>query len=79
MAIDYETLINLRIPDVEQQLTKRDTMLYALGVGLGADPCDEDELKFVYEQNLVAQSLFLRAGYKLRGYYETIFLERDRA
>ena len=31
----------------------------------------------VNEQNLVAQSLFLRAGYKLRGYYETIFLERD--
>jgi predicted GNAT family acetyltransferase len=31
----------------------------------------------VNEQNLIAQSLFLRAGYKLRGYYETIFLERD--
>lgn len=31
----------------------------------------------VNEQNLVAQSLFLRTGYKLRGYYETIFLERD--
>ncbi len=31
----------------------------------------------VNEQNLAAQSLFLRAGYKLRGYYETIFLERD--
>ncbi len=31
----------------------------------------------VNEQNLVAQSLFLRAGYKLRGYYETIFLERN--
>ena len=33
----------------------------------------------VNEQNLVAQSLFLRAGYRLRGYYETIFLERGRA
>lgn len=33
----------------------------------------------VNEQNLVAQSLFLRAGYKLRGYYETIFLERKNA
>ncbi|HKQ08017.1 MAG TPA: GNAT family N-acetyltransferase [Blastocatellia bacterium] len=31
----------------------------------------------VNEQNLAAQSLFLRAGYKLRGYYETIFLERN--
>ncbi|HZN26036.1 MAG TPA: MaoC/PaaZ C-terminal domain-containing protein [Burkholderiales bacterium] len=54
MAIDYERLINWRIPEVEQQLTKRDTILYALGVGLGADPCDENQLKFVYEQNLVA-------------------------
>ncbi|HEY0173840.1 MAG TPA: GNAT family N-acetyltransferase [Pyrinomonadaceae bacterium] len=30
----------------------------------------------VNEQNLVAQSLFLKAGYRLRGYYDTIFLER---
>src|SRR5256714_4035891 len=30
----------------------------------------------VNEQNLMAQALFLKAGYKLRGYYETIFLER---
>ena len=30
----------------------------------------------VNEQNLVAQALFLKAGYKLRGYYDTIFLER---
>lgn len=54
MAINYDALVNLKIPEVEQQLTKRDTMLYALGVGLGADPCDENQLKFVYEQNLVA-------------------------
>ena len=54
MAIDYETLVNWKIPAVEQHLTPRDTMLYALGVGLGADPCDENQLKFVYEENLVA-------------------------
>lgn len=30
----------------------------------------------VNEHNLVAQSLVLKAGYKLSGYYETIFLER---
>ncbi len=30
----------------------------------------------VNEQNLIAQSLFLKAGYRLRGYYDTIFLER---
>jgi acyl dehydratase len=54
VAIDYDSLINSRIPAVEQQLTKRDTILYALGVGLGADPCDEKQLRFVYEENLVA-------------------------
>ena len=52
MAINYETLINWKIPEVEQQLTQRDTILYALGVGLGADPCDENQLKYVYEPNL---------------------------
>jgi uncharacterized protein len=30
----------------------------------------------VNEQNLVAQALFMKSGYKLRGYYETVFLER---
>ncbi|OGA46750.1 MAG: 3-alpha,7-alpha,12-alpha-trihydroxy-5-beta-cholest-24-enoyl-CoA hydratase [Betaproteobacteria bacterium RIFCSPLOWO2_12_FULL_62_58] len=54
MPINYEKLINREIPAVEQCLTKRDTMLYALGVGLGADPIDANQLKFVYEQNLQA-------------------------
>ena len=54
MPIDYDQLINWKIPEVEQQYTKRDTILYALGVGLGADPCDASQLKFVYEQNLQA-------------------------
>jgi acyl dehydratase len=54
VPINYEKLINWKIPDVEQRLTKRDTILYALGVGLGADPCDENQLRFVYEENLFA-------------------------
>ncbi len=64
MPIDYEKLINWKIADVEQRITKRDTMLYALGVGLGADPCDERQLRFVYEQNLVAMpTMALMLGY----------------
>jgi acyl dehydratase len=43
-----------RIPALEQGWTRRDTMLYALGLGLGADPMDERELKFVQERGLVA-------------------------
>ena len=54
MPINYEKLVNREIPAVEQRLTKRDTMLYALGVGLGADPIDANQLRFVYEQNLQA-------------------------
>jgi acyl dehydratase len=34
--------------------TQRDTMLYALGIGMGADPMDEGELKFVFEKELQA-------------------------
>lgn len=54
MAIDYDKLIRWEIPPVEQRLTKRDTMLYALGVGLGADPCDAGQLRYVYEPDLQA-------------------------
>lgn len=54
MAINYEKLLNFDIPQVEQKLTKRDTMLYALGVGLGSDPLDLQQLQFVYEENLKA-------------------------
>jgi 3-hydroxyacyl-CoA dehydrogenase/3a,7a,12a-trihydroxy-5b-cholest-24-enoyl-CoA hydratase len=32
-----------------QSYTARDAILYALGVGAGADPLDHDELRFVYE------------------------------
>jgi acyl dehydratase len=54
MPLDYEKLANYRIPEVEQHYTRRDTILYALGVGLGADPCDAQQLKYVYEEGLVA-------------------------
>ena len=35
MAIDYEKLLSLPIPEVEHAYTDKDAMLYALGVGLG--------------------------------------------
>ena len=54
MAINYDKLINWDIPEARQRLTKRDTILYALGVGLGADPCDEQQLRYVYEEKLHA-------------------------
>ena len=54
MGIQYEKLLAFDIPEVEQRLTKRDTILYALGVGLGSDPMDASQLRYVYEQNLQA-------------------------
>lgn len=54
MTIHYDALLNFDIPEVAQTLSKRDTILYALGVGLGADPCDENQLQFVYEEKLKA-------------------------
>jgi hypothetical protein len=57
MSVDrasYERLLQYKIPEVEHTLSKRDTMLYALGVGLGGDPVDERQLRFVYEKDLLA-------------------------
>jgi hypothetical protein len=64
VPIDYDQLMNWKIPEVEQVLTKRDTMLYALGTGLGFDPMDENQLQFVYEKNLAAlPSMSIILGY----------------
>ncbi len=54
MAIDYERLMSLETPDVESRYGDRETMLYALAVGMASDPLDRDELRFVYEKDLRA-------------------------
>lgn len=51
MAIDQDKLMNWPFKEVEQTYTARDTILYALGLGLGADPLDERQLDFVFEEN----------------------------
>jgi acyl dehydratase len=52
MTIVYDKLMGLEIEPAEQAYEAKDCMLYALGVGLGHDPMNEDELAFVYEKNL---------------------------
>lgn len=52
MGIEYDKLLALKIPEVEQTYGAKDCILYALGVGLGLDPLNEHELPFVYEKNL---------------------------
>ncbi len=54
MAIDYDRLINWPHPEIEHSYSEKDTILYALGVGLGADPVDLDQVRFVYEDGLQA-------------------------
>jgi len=54
MAIDYQRLKGWPFDDVVQHYTARDTILYALGVGLGEDPTDANELTFLYEEGLKA-------------------------
>ncbi|MBP0444669.1 MaoC family dehydratase N-terminal domain-containing protein [Roseomonas sp. SSH11] len=45
--IEYEKLLNYRIPEVRQRLTPRDVVFYALSVGLGQDPMDKRQLDYV--------------------------------
>ena len=52
MPIVYDKLLALKIPEAEHTYTDKDTILYALGVGLGHDPMSRDELAFVYEKDL---------------------------
>lgn len=52
MTIDYDRLLNWKFPEVRQRISQRDAILYALGLGLGNDPLDENQLRFVYEKSL---------------------------
>jgi acyl dehydratase len=50
MAIDYDKLMNWPFGQVEQTYTAKDSILYALGLGLGADPLDTNQLRYVFEE-----------------------------
>jgi acyl dehydratase len=52
MAIVYDKLKALKIPEVVQTYSEKDCILYALGLGLGQDPANADELRFVYEKDI---------------------------
>jgi len=50
LAIDQDKLLKWPFKEVEQTYTVKDAILYALGLGLGADPLDEHQLDFVFEE-----------------------------
>lgn len=52
--MDIERVRRFSIDPMEQSYDKRDTILYALGLGYGEDPLDAGDLPFVYEQDLRA-------------------------
>ncbi len=52
MALNYEKIMAYRPADIRATYGPRDCMLYALGIGLGMDPLDHGQLRFVYEKNL---------------------------
>jgi len=52
MTIVYDRLRSLDIPQVVQTYSEKDAILYALGLGLGHDPLNADELPFVYEKSI---------------------------
>ena len=54
MPIHYTDLKNHRFEDVRQCYSPRDTILYALGIGMGADSQDLDQLRYVFEADLRA-------------------------
>lgn len=47
MAIDPDYLLNIDLPEVRQTVGPREYALYALSVGVGQDPMDERQLRFV--------------------------------
>lgn len=54
MPISYPDILDIKSDQKTASWTDRDSMLYALGIGMGQDPLNEAELKFVYESGLKA-------------------------
>lgn len=51
--IDYEKTRAWRSGEVRHAYTTKDSILYALGVGIGHDPLDPAQRRFTYERDLV--------------------------
>ena len=48
--LNYERIMAYRPVDIRVSYGERECILYALGIGMGMDPLDPGELKFVYER-----------------------------
>jgi acyl dehydratase len=54
MPIAYPEILDLKSEPQPYRWGDRETMLYALGIGMGGDPMNLEELPFVYESGLKA-------------------------
>ncbi len=51
MALNYDAIMGYRPDDIAVNYGVRECILYALGIGLGMDPLDAGQLRFVYERS----------------------------
>ena len=54
MALNYEKVMAYRPADIDASYSARDCVLYSLGIGLGMDPLDTDQLRFVDARKIAA-------------------------
>ena len=50
--LNYDAVKNWDFGSIVQTYTERDSVLYALGVGIGANAVDSGQLRYVYEKHL---------------------------
>jgi acyl dehydratase len=50
--LNYAVVRHWQSPEIRQAYTAKEAMLYALGLGLGQDPMDREQLRFVTENGL---------------------------
>ena len=68
MPIAYPAILDLKSDEETVAWKDRDAMLYALGIGLGSDPLNADELPFVFENGLKAVPTFATILAMTEGY-----------
>jgi acyl dehydratase len=54
MPLNYERILAHRAGPLDASTNERTCILYALGIGIGMDPTDREQIKFVHERELVA-------------------------
>jgi acyl dehydratase len=54
MPLNYDRILAHRVGPLDASTDERTCILYALGIGIGMDPVDREQIKFVHERELAA-------------------------